>query len=99
MPIEPYFVLTDPTTFTILFPWGAEVHDKKTGELKKRVPEMGIPTLRQSAAFAGIMQLMQTTQDLRGAETLRVEAAKLLGTLMDKVTQEIQAAKPMTKAA
>lgn len=85
---KPLFVITDPGTATLVTGAYAIVIDKKTGKIIKIVPEMPILEKQAEAIAAGV-DILRTTEGVKAAEELRVQAAKYLASVVQTVTAEV----------
>ena len=84
-----HFDLTTPTTIGVY--GGAVVYlvDRKTGKIVGVVP-LDKRTLRNVEAVGALTEVLNSTSDMKEAEQLRLEAAKLLAAVVDKVSQAVQ---------
>ena len=84
------FVITDPGTVTMVTGAFAVVIDRKTGRIIKVVPEMPILEKQTGAVAAGV-ELLRNTEGIKGAEELRLQAAKFLASVAQTMTTEVAA--------
>ena len=91
-----YHLITDPTSTALVTGAYAIVIDKKTGKVKKIVwekePPGGWKLEKKLGALDATASFLETTQDMRGAEELQVQAGKLLASLTAEVEAETKAA-------
>lgn len=78
------FVLTSPGTLTILRAGYAVVIDRETGEVKRVVPEMGIPGEYSERASAAV-GLLCATESLKSVGELRLQTARFLVSMTETV--------------
>lgn len=92
-----HFDLTTTTTIAIYA--GAVVYlvDRKTGQVVGVIP-LDKKMMSYIDTLGALTEVLSSTKDMKGAEMLRTEAAKLLATVVEKVSEELPA-KPKTHAA
>ena len=88
------FVLTEPTSVTFVYAWGAVVVDKNSGEVKGIYPDKGEPIYPESdgltfphpkavsEALESAVAILLETRHIRGAEELHQDAAKFVTALV-----------------
>lgn len=78
------FVLTDSGMLTILTAGYAVVIDRETGEIKRVVPEKGIPGEYGERASAAV-GLLSATESLKSVGELRLQTARFLESMTETV--------------
>jgi hypothetical protein len=89
--------LTTPTTISVYAGAVVYLFDRKTGKPLGVVP-LDKRTIRNVEAVGALAEVLSSTSEMKEAELIRLEAAKLLTTLVEKVSQTVQA-KPSARAA
>ena len=95
---KPVFMITDPGTVTLVTGGYAVAIDKKTGQVVKVVLKKPDPTPwkpgpdpwnKHVELIAAGLELMRSTEGVKAAEELRVQAAKCLASLVQTVATEV----------
>lgn len=86
---EKFIVLTESTTIALITPAGVWIVDRKTGEVTGFVPEM--PILEQFDAVTAATAVLSSTQHVKGAEELRLQAGKFVAAFVDKAEKAVNA--------